>query len=68
VEPGPVLPPTGGPAGEGERAAARGTLVGRAGRPENVAAAVLHFVDNDFVTGACLPVDGGRTVFAPDPA
>jgi pteridine reductase len=33
-----------------------------------VAAAVLHFIDNDFVTGACLPVDGGRTVFAPDPA
>jgi pteridine reductase len=68
VEPGPVLPPPDRPAGEWEQAAARGTLVGRAGRPENVAAAVLHFIDNDFVTGACLPVDGGRTVFAPDPA
>jgi pteridine reductase len=68
VEPGPVLPPPDRPPGEWERAAARGTLVGLAGRPENVAAAVLSFVDNDFVTGACLPVDGGRTVFAPDPA
>ena len=42
------------------------TLVKREGRPENVAQAVLFFVDNDFVTGVCLPVDGGRTVFAPD--
>jgi pteridine reductase len=42
------------------------TLVKREGRPENVAQAVLFFLDNDFVTGVCLPVDGGRTVFAPD--
>jgi len=35
-------------------------------RPENIARAVLFFVDNDFVTGVCLPVDGGRTIFAPD--
>lgn len=34
------------------------------GQPENVAAAVLFFVENDFVTGACLPVDGGRTIYA----
>jgi pteridine reductase len=26
--------------------------------------AVLHFIENDFVTGVCLPVDGGRTVYA----
>jgi pteridine reductase len=67
VEPGPVLPQPNRPPGEWEQAAARGTLVGRPGRPENIAAAVLSFLDNDFVTGACLPVDGGRTVFAPDP-
>src|SRR5690349_289342 len=67
VEPGPVLPPPDRPPGEWERAAARGTLVGHAGRPDNVAVAVLSLVDNDFITGACLPVDGGRTVFAPDP-
>jgi NAD(P)-dependent dehydrogenase (short-subunit alcohol dehydrogenase family) len=36
----------------------------REGRPENVVQAVLHFIDNDFITGACLPVDGGRTVYA----
>lgn len=68
VEPGPVLPQPNRPPGEWEQAAARGTLVGRPGRPENIAAAVLSFIDNDFITGACLPVDGGRTVFAPDPS
>jgi pteridine reductase len=68
VEPGPILPPSDRPPGEWEQAAARGTLVGRPGRPENIAAAVLFFMDNDFVTGTYLPVDGGRTVFAPDPA
>ena len=28
----------------------------------------LFFVDNDFVTGVCLPVDGGRTIYSPDAA
>jgi pteridine reductase len=41
-----------------------GTLVKREGEPAHIAAAVLHFIDNDFVTGTCLPVDGGRSVFA----
>jgi pteridine reductase len=39
------------------------TLVKKEGSPENIAAAVLSLIDNDFVTGVCLPVDGGRTVF-----
>jgi len=43
-------------------AAVAGTLVKRRGRPENVAHAVLFLVENDFVTGVCLPVDGGRTI------
>jgi len=34
------------------------------GSPRNIAQAVLFFIDNDFVTGVCLPVDGGRTVYA----
>jgi len=38
------------------------TLVKHAGRPENVAQAVLFLAENDFVTGVCLPVDGGRTL------
>jgi pteridine reductase len=39
-----------------------GTLVRRAGSPEHVAQAVLFLAENDFVTGVCLPVDGGRSI------
>lgn len=63
VLPGPVMLPPDLPAAE-KAEAVNATLVKREGSPEHVAKAVLHFIDNDFVTGACLPVDGGRTVFA----
>jgi pteridine reductase len=65
VLPGPVLLPPDLPEAE-RRQAIEATLVKREGKPENVAQAVLFFIDNDFVTGVSLPVDGGRTVFAPD--
>lgn len=65
VMPGPVMLPPELPAAERQQAI-DATLVKREGRPENVAQAVLFFIDNDFVTGVCLPVDGGRTVFAAD--
>jgi pteridine reductase len=65
VLPGPVMLPPDLPEEE-KRQAINATLVKREGSPENIAAAVLAFVDNDFVTGACLPVDGGRTVYAPE--
>ena len=42
------------------------SLVKREGSPQNIALAVLSFLDNDFVTGVCLPVDGGRTIYAPE--
>jgi len=67
VMPGPVLLPPDLPPAERQQAISA-TLVKREGRPENVVQAVLHFLDNDFVTGACLPVDGGRTVYANDSA
>jgi pteridine reductase len=63
ILPGPVLLPPELPQDEKEQVIA-GTLVKREGSPAHVAAAVLHFIDNDFVTGTCLPVDGGRSVFA----
>jgi pteridine reductase len=36
-----------------------GTTLPREGTPEHVAHAVLFLIENDFVTGVCLPVDGG---------
>lgn len=63
LEPGPVmLPPE---LSEAERnEAIAGTLVKREGTPQHIAQAVIHLLENDFVTGTCLPVDGGRTIAA----
>ncbi|MDB5313952.1 MAG: hypothetical protein JWO38_8154 [Gemmataceae bacterium] len=64
VLPGPVmLPPILTDAEKRDAIAA--TLVKREGSPHHVALAVLSFLDNDFVTGVCLPVDGGRMIYAP---
>jgi pteridine reductase len=63
VLPGPVLLPADLPEAE-RREAIDATLVRHEGRPENIAQAVLALLDNDFITGASLPVDGGRTVYA----
>jgi len=65
ILPGPVMLPEDLAEAERKQAIAA-TLVQREGRPANIAQAVLFFVDNDFVTGVCLPVDGGRSIFAPD--
>ncbi len=46
-------------------AAINATLAKREGSPLNIAQAVLALVENEYITGACLPVDGGRTVYAP---
>jgi pteridine reductase len=65
ILPGPVLLPTDLPEVE-RRQAIEATLVKREGKPENIAQAVLFFLDNDFVTGTCLSIDGGRSIFASD--
>jgi len=44
---------------EAERQARR-TLLGRVGRPEDVADAVAYLANAEFVTGTTLVVDGGR--------
>lgn len=61
VMPGPVLLPPGTTARQAE-AVRQATLVKRLGTPEDVARAVVYLIENDFVTGAALPVDGGRLV------
>ena len=64
VLPGPVtLPADMEPAARA--ASIAGTLVRREGTPEHVAHAVLFLVENDFVNGVCLPVDGGRSIATP---
>jgi pteridine reductase len=63
ILPGPVLLPPDLPEAE-RRAAIAGTLVRKEGGPESIAKAVLALVENDFITGACLTVDGGRSIFA----
>src|SRR5947209_6942661 len=55
VLPGPVMLPPELSGAEKVQSIA-GTLVRREGRPENVGQAVLAFIDNDFMTGACLTV------------
>ncbi len=63
IHPGPVMfPPD---ASEEERQEmVDSTLVKLANCPDSIAQAVQFFIDNPFVTGVCLPIDGGRTVFA----
>jgi pteridine reductase len=65
ILPGPVMLPPDLPEPE-RRQAINATLIKREGSPVNIAQAVLAFIDNDFITGVCLPVDGGRSIFAPE--
>jgi len=63
ILPGPAMLPDDLPQAE-RRAAIAGTLVQREGSPQHVADAVVFLLENDFVTGVCLPVDGGRSIYA----
>lgn len=65
VQPGPVLLDD-SVSDQKRDAIAASTLVGRVGTPEHVAHAVQFLCENDFITGVCLPVDGGRSIYAPD--
>jgi len=59
VAPGPILPSRGMTPAQ-KKAVADGTLLKRFGEPKDIAKAVRYLVeDADFVTGTCLPVDGG---------
>ncbi len=60
IAPGPILFPPDTPAKEKEKAVRR-TLLKRCGSPKDIAQTVLFLVcGTDFVTGAMIPVDGGR--------
>ena len=65
IQPGPVM--LGDDVSDAEQQKlAKSTLVGQVGRAQNVAHAVQFLCENDFINGVCLPVDGGRSIFAPD--
>lgn len=59
VAPGSVLWPASYPASRRRELSERIPL-GRAGTPQDVAGAVRYLSDAPFVTGAVLPIDGGR--------
>ena len=59
VLPGPVLASP-HPSDERRQQVAQGTLLSTVGRAEHVAHAVAFLIENPFVTGVCLPVEGGR--------
>jgi NAD(P)-dependent dehydrogenase (short-subunit alcohol dehydrogenase family) len=61
VAPGAVLPPEDWPAEARDHLVAT-TPLRRLGSPEDVVRAVLFLLDNDYVTGVVLPVDGGRLI------
>ncbi len=63
IMPGPVMLPNDMSAID-RAAAIAGTLVHREGAPEHIARTVVFLLENDFVTGTCLPVDGGRSIFS----
>jgi NAD(P)-dependent dehydrogenase (short-subunit alcohol dehydrogenase family) len=65
VAPGLINTPlwdTFGPQREAILASASKLPVGRAGRPEEIAEAVVFLMTNEYVTGAVLPVDGGGSL------
>jgi pteridine reductase len=63
ILPGPVLLPLEADQAERETLLAS-TLVRQVDRPDAIVNAVRYLIANDFVTGVCLPVDGGRSIYA----
>ena len=67
IHPGPVMFPADMPELE-RQAIIDTTLLKTADDPESIATAVQFLIDSPFVTGVCVPVDGGRSIHAPTDA
>ncbi|WP_145268281.1 SDR family oxidoreductase [Planctomycetes bacterium SV_7m_r] len=65
VKPGPVMLPQDVSDHQRQRLC-ESTLGGNVGTAEHVAHATRMLCENTFINGVCLPVDGGRTIYAPD--
>jgi NAD(P)-dependent dehydrogenase (short-subunit alcohol dehydrogenase family) len=61
IAPGPVLFPE-DYTDEQKRLAIDRTLLKRAGSPEDVVRAVIFLIENDYITGEVIHVDGGRHI------
>ncbi len=61
IHPGPAMVPD-SVDDENKKKIIEHSLVRSLGEPEHIAAAVFSLVDNPYITGAILPVDGGRSV------
>jgi NAD(P)-dependent dehydrogenase (short-subunit alcohol dehydrogenase family) len=59
IAPGPILPAAGSTDEDNERIL-RATPLHRWGGGDQIAAAVLSFIESDFITGETVRVDGGR--------
>lgn len=44
----------------------KSSLIQRHGRPEDIAQAAYFLATQSFITGVCIPVDGGRSIWAPN--
>ncbi len=61
IAPGPVLLPPDFTEEEKQKVIEK-TLLRRIGSPQDIANAVLFLLDNDFINGTVLVVDGGRSI------
>lgn len=64
ILPGPAMVPE-GLAEPLQQAAIEQTLVKRSGSPRHIADAAVFLIEHEFITGVCLPVDGGRSIYSP---
>ena len=65
VAPGAILWPETGLDESEQKAVLERIPLGRPGRPEDIASAVVYLVDSaPYITGQILAVDGGRTLFS----
>ena len=63
IHPGPVMfPPDTSP--QERQMLVDSTLVKQGDCPESIGRAVKFLVEDGFITGVCLPVDGGRSIYA----
>lgn len=64
IHPGPIMFPTDA-SDEERQQLIDSTLLKNGNCPETVAHAVKFLVENEFITGTCIPIDGGRHMFSP---